>query len=192
MQHHFAAIVPIFVVKHGIEVQFVQNSELLIRDLRQILIGIAVEVDLAGSRQPQPLNELFDRYACGGLDAAGDGQCCEHDREMGLYGVALAMEDRKGLEIGPRHPEWLLHLEELDVGVDHLLRGYAKVVHLAFYTCFDAVLLDELGVHLLLAALDGEKAISLVGVVSDAMRSAFTSARSMFRRSSDARRARYW
>ena len=59
----FAALVPIFIVKNRIETQFVQNGELLFRDLRRNLVGIPVEIDLAGSQQPHPLYELLDRDA---------------------------------------------------------------------------------------------------------------------------------
>jgi hypothetical protein len=47
----------------------------------------------------------------------------EHDREVSLDGVALAVVDRAGLQVGLGHAEALLDVPELVIAADHEVRG---------------------------------------------------------------------
>ena len=48
-----------------------------------------------------------------GLGLAGDGECGEHDREVGFDAVAEPVEDRAGGQDGFGHPERAFDLVEV-------------------------------------------------------------------------------
>jgi hypothetical protein len=56
------------------------------------------------------LAEFRDRPAALVLDPATDGEGREHAGQVGLDGVAPAVEDRAGLQIASGHPERLLNV----------------------------------------------------------------------------------
>ena len=90
--------------------------------------GLPSGLDLDGAVAAGGLDEFPDRPAGLCFDPAADGEGGEHDRQVGLDGVALAVVDRPGLQVGLRHAEALLDLEEPVVGADHEVRGDRRAV----------------------------------------------------------------
>src|SRR5699024_2513926 len=63
------------------------------------------------------------------------GQCGEHDGQVCLDGIALAVEHRPGRQVGLGHPERLLDVPEVVVGADDLTSAHhasGDVAHVAF------------------------------------------------------------
>ena len=75
-------------------------------------------LDLDGAVAACGLDELLDGPAGGVLDDAGHGQGGEHDGQVRVDGLAGAVIDRPGGEVGLGHAEALLDLEESVVGAD--------------------------------------------------------------------------
>lgn len=70
----------------------------------------AVEVDGGRAQRFEGAQESPQREPGAGLDFAADGQCGEHDRQVGFDDVAGAGEHGSGGEVGLGHPEGRLHV----------------------------------------------------------------------------------
>jgi hypothetical protein len=73
--------------------------------------GLASGLDLYGAVAAGGLDEFPDGSAGSRFDPAADGEGCEDDGEVGLDGVALAVVDRPGLQVGLCHAEQLLDVQ---------------------------------------------------------------------------------
>lgn len=62
-------------------------------------------------------DEFLDAPARLGFDVVADGHGGQHDAQVGFDGVAQTVIDRAGLQVVFGHPEGLLDLPELVVGV---------------------------------------------------------------------------
>ena len=74
-----------------------------------------------GSVPAGGLDEALDGPAGGLLDPVRDRHRGEHDGQVGLDGVLLAVIDRPGSQVGLGHAEGPLDLEQAPVGADDLL-----------------------------------------------------------------------
>jgi len=96
------------------DVEAGQNLSLGLRDLGWEGLGGAVDRDGRRAQRPELLDDLGDGQTGAFLDVVGDGQGGDDDREVGLDGVAGAVEHwraRKSLldirnERSTRHSSW--------------------------------------------------------------------------------------
>jgi hypothetical protein len=85
--------------------------------------GVVAGLDFDDAVTARGADELLDRPAGAVFDPPADRERSEHDREVGLDGLALVVVDRPSLQVVFGHPEALLDLEQPVVGIDHELRG---------------------------------------------------------------------
>jgi len=72
--------------------------------------GVGASLDLYGPVTAGGADELPDRPAGAVLDPGADGEGGEHDRQVGLDRVALAVVNRPGLQVAFWYPERFLDL----------------------------------------------------------------------------------
>src|SRR5262250_800223 len=85
--------------------------------------GLLAGLDLDLAVAAGGLDELPDRPAGSRLDPAADGEGGEHDVQVGVDGVALAVVDGPGLQVRLRHSEAFLDVPQLVAGADHVVGG---------------------------------------------------------------------
>jgi hypothetical protein len=85
--------------------------------------GVLAGADLDRAVAAGGADEFLDGPAGAGLDEAGDGEGGEHDGQVGVDGLALAVVDGPGPQVVLGHPEAFLDSPQLVAGADHEVRG---------------------------------------------------------------------
>lgn len=88
--------------------------------------GVVAGVDLDGAVAAEGLDESADGPAGEVLDALGHGEGGEHDGEVGVDGFPFPGIDRAGFQVVFGHPEGVLDVPQLVVGVNHELYAWAS------------------------------------------------------------------
>ncbi len=86
----------------------------------------AVDVDGCRAQGLEGAQKASQRQSGSGLDFAAEGQCGEHDGQVGFDSITGAGEYGPGREVGFRHPEGLLDAPEVVVAGGYLGRGHER------------------------------------------------------------------
>ncbi len=84
---------------------------------------VPADADRHVAQRAKRADDAADGVASGVLEMSADGEGSEHDGEVRVDRVLFVMEHGPGAEIGLRHPERRLDLEQVVIGRDDRGRG---------------------------------------------------------------------
>lgn len=84
---------------------------------------VAVDADRHVAERPEGADDATDADARGRIEVSADREGCEHDSEMRMDRFRCRREHGPGAEIGLRHPERRLDLEQVVIRGHDLFGG---------------------------------------------------------------------